>query len=230
MSRPFIKCGFVGLAVIAMSIALLFVFPSKSNIVSMPEGFINPIVAFEFAETQADIELLFGDSDFLDRSKIIKAMDMGNKLDYIYMLLYSLFLGLFSLTCAKITKQKKFYAPAGLSVVVLVADATENFYLLKITSKLGTADIAGELYALHYMTWIKWGGLALIFMLLAPYFIKNGRYGIIIAATGIISFVLAVLSFFHRSAINEIFASFVAVMFILMIIYCFIHRRAMEKS
>ena len=41
---------------------------------------------------------------------------------------------------------------------------------------------------------------------------------------GIISFILGVSAYMNRSVINEIFSLSVALMFILMIIYCFTYK------
>ncbi|MCP4669407.1 MAG: hypothetical protein GY849_23995, partial [Deltaproteobacteria bacterium] len=66
--------------------------------------------------------------------------------------------------------------------------------------------------------------IAAIFLVLLPYFIKGSAYSKMIAMMGVVTFVLALLSFIHRSVLNEIFAIAVAIMFLLMIIYCFVHK------
>jgi hypothetical protein len=218
-NKPFIKTGYLGLAVIVMSIILLFVFPSKAP--SMPEGFFTPIIAFEFIQTPEEVFQMFGGTDLIVRNKMVNAMDLGNRLDYAYMGLYSMFLLLFSTTCAKISQKPYYYFGAALAVAVLAGDAMENVQLLGITANLSTGDIATYLNLLIIYTWIKWGGVVLIFLTLSPWFFKGGLFSKIIGAIGIISFILAIAAFLNRSVVNEIFSMSVAVMFILMIIYCF---------
>ncbi len=222
MNRPFLKSGIIGLLVICMSIVLLMVFPDKAP--SMMVGFFTPIIAFEFVQTPQEALHLFGSSDSVARQEMIAAMDLGNRLDYIYMCLYSMFLLLFSLGVVKVTGKKGYFAGAVLAVMVLAGDALENVQLLGITSKIVTQDFGNELCWLHYFTWLKWGGIAVIFLALTPYFMRGRAYSKIIAIMGVVSFALAVLSFINRSVLNEIFALSVAIMFILMIIYCFTHK------
>jgi hypothetical protein len=222
MNRPFIKSGTIGLLVFVMSIILMTVFPHKAP--SMMEGFVTPIIAFEFVQTPQEVNQLFGPEDSAVRQDMIAAMDLGNRLDYIYMCLYAAFLLLFSLGVVKVTGKKGYYLGAILALVVLAGDSLENVQLLRITSKLATQNFENELRWLHYFTWLKWGGIAVIFLVLLPYFIRGRAYSKVIALVGVVSFLLAILSFIHRSFLNEIFALSVAVMFILMIIYSFVYK------
>jgi len=160
MNKPFIKIGFLGLLVIGMSIVLMIVFPSKAP--WMMDGFFTPIIAFEFVQSQSEVYQLFGLAGSPDQlsmtQSMIRAMDFGNRLDYIYMVLYASFLFFFSFVCAKNTGQRYYYAGSMLSFVILVADALENIQLLRITAKIASQDFGKELSLLHCFTWIKWGG------------------------------------------------------------------------
>ena len=222
MNKPFMKTGFLGLLVIGMSVVLLMVFPSKAP--WMMDGFFTPIIAFEFVQSQSEVCQLFGLSDSPDQLSMIKAMDFGNRLDYIYMVLYSSFLFFFSFVCAKNTGQRYYYAGSMLSFVILVADALENIQLLRITAKITSQDFGKELSLLHCFTWIKWGGITVVFLILAPYFFKGRSYSKVIAAIGISSFILSVLAYLNRSVLNELLGLSVALMFLLMIVYSFIYK------
>ena len=219
MTRPFKKAGIVGLLVIVMSVVLLCVFPSKAP--KLPDGFFTPIIAFEFIETKAEVFQMFVAIDGNVRHAMVDAMDFGNQLDYIYMCLYSLFLLLFTVKCGQVSGKKYYYIGAALAVMVLLGDAFENIQLLGITAGIDSGAFGVQLFRLHVFTWIKWGGIAAIFLVLASWFMKGGMFSKVIGLVGIVSFLLGVVSFVHRSIINEIFGLFVAVMFILMIIYCF---------
>ncbi|MFH2133275.1 MAG: hypothetical protein ABIK68_23080 [bacterium] len=223
MRKPFFKSGIIGILVIITSLMLLKVFPSQAP--RLPDGFFTPILAFEFVRTQEEVQALFGapGSDF--RAAMITAMDLGNRLDYVYMVLYAAFLFGFSMTCARITRHRQYYIAALLAILVLIGDALENVQLLGITQKLANGGFERELELLVAFTWLKWGGLALIFLILVPYFFSGGLAGKMIALVGLTAVVLAVLSFFRRSAFNELYAISVAVMFLLMIIFSLTHRR-----
>jgi len=221
-NKPFIKTGYLGLAVIMMSVLLLFVFPPK--VPSLPEGFLTPIIAFEFIQTNTEVKELFGGENITLRNEMVRAMDLGNQLDYVYMCLYSAFLLMVSVTCARLSKNKYYYAGVVLALVVLAADALENVQLLGITANLSTGNFDSQLRLLYLFTWIKWGGIALIFLTLSPWFLKGGRFSKTIGIMGIISFILGVAAYMNRSLINEIFSLSVALMFIFMIIYCFTYK------
>ncbi|MDD9301604.1 MAG: hypothetical protein HUK40_04355 [Desulfobacter sp.] len=169
MNKPFKRVGFLGVVVIGMSLFLGTVFPDKAP--WMMDGFSTPILAFEFVQSKDEVIRLFGLSNSesqpsgaqSNRSSMILAMDSGNGLDYIYMVLYASFLFFFSLVCRKITGQALYYAASLMAVVILFADAFENIQLLSITSKMSRLDFAKELTFLHWFTWIKWGGISLVF-------------------------------------------------------------------
>lgn len=221
-NKPFVKAGYLGLCVIIVSVLLLFIFPSK--VPSLPKGFITPVIAFEFIQTKAEVINMFGSEDIILRDKLVRAMDLGNRLDYLYMCLYSIFLLMISVKCAVLSKNKYYYAGAALAMVVLAADALENIQLLGITANLSNGNFDTQLQLLHWFTWIKWGGIASIFLVLAPWFLKGTRFSKIIGITGIVSFILGAMAFMNRSILNEIFSLSVALMFVLMIIYCFTYN------
>ncbi len=222
MNRPFLKAGYVGALVIVLSIILLIIFPSKAP--KLADGFFTPIIAFEFIETPAEVFQMFVSTDGTVRQTMVDAMDLGNQLDFIYMFLYSLFLLMFCLKCAEISSKKYYYIGAVIALAVLAADALENIQLLGITANLETGDFKQHIAWLHLFTWIKWGGIAAIFLVLFFWFINGGIFSKIIGITGVLSFVSGLLAFLNRSVLNEIFGLTVAVMFIMMILYCFIYK------
>jgi hypothetical protein len=222
MSRPFFKSGMIGILLIITSLTLMKVFPSQAP--KLPQGFITPILAFEFAISRQEIEDLFGEPQSEYQEFMVSAMDLGNRLDYVYMILYSSFLFGFSITCARLSRNRRYYLAALVSILVLVGDAMENIQLLGITRKLAEGEFEKELQLLFYFTWLKWGGLALIFLILLPYFFNGSLVAKLIALVGLITVVLAILAFFNRSVLNEIYAVSVAVMFLATIIYALTHK------
>ena len=201
MTKPFLKVGFLGLLVIGMGSVLMMVFPSKAP--WMMDGFFTPIIAFEFIQSPGEVYQFFGlpgSPDQLSMTQaMIKAMDLGNRLDYIFMVLYASFLFFFSFVCANITGQRHYYAASILSFVILVADAMENIQLLRITAKIIHHDFEKELFFLHWFTWIKWGGITIVFLILAPYFFKGRIYSKVIAAIGSSSFILYILALLSKN-------------------------------
>jgi hypothetical protein len=220
--RPYLVPGFIGLAVILVSVISLFVFPQTSP--GQIEGLRTPIIAFEFAETVAEINTLFGTNASAEQAEMIRKMDQGNRLDYLYMLLYSGFLFSFALLAARQSGQKWVVAGAVLAVLALVGDALENVQLLTITANLQSGEFGDALTRLHWFTWLKWGSLAGYFLLIAIWFWENGRYAKLISIIGILTFLLGLIAFGQRGLATELFALSVALMFLLMIIFCFITK------
>lgn len=217
--RPYLIPGLIGLAVIFVSVVSLMVFPQASP--GQIEGLSKPIIAFEFAETVEEIHTLFGTDGSPEQADMIRKMDQGNMFDYLYMLLYSGFLFSFALLAAKQSGQKWVYAGVVLAVLALIGDALENVQLLTITANLQSGDFADALMRLHWFTWLKWGSLALYFLVIGIWFWGNGRFGKLISVTGILTFLLGLASFIQRGPTTEPFTLAVALMFLLMIIFCF---------
>ena len=114
MTRPFRIAGLIGLGVIAMSVVLLVVNPREA--VAFPEGFVSPIVAFEFAQTVDDLRLLFGAPGSSAQQALIADFNLGNQLDFVYMLLYGAFLAAFGITAVRVSGNKLGYVAAALAV------------------------------------------------------------------------------------------------------------------
>lgn len=227
MNRPLLNVGYVGLLVILVSIVLVAVFPSQAP--RLPDGFFTPIIAFEFIETRAEVFQMFVDTSGTVRHEMVAAMNLGNRLDFIYMVLYNLFLALFCAKCAAISRKKFYYAGSVIAVAVLAADALENVQLLGITGALETRDFGCYLEWLRLFTWVKWGGICAVFLVLVFWFKNGGRFSRIIALNAILTAMAGLAAFFHRSVLNEFFSLGVVVMFLMMIIYCFVYKSHDEK-
>src|SRR5437870_5380768 len=197
MKRTFIFSGFIGITVVVMSFVLLSIFPSKAP--GMTKGFFTPIIAYEFISTPQEVYLLFGQMNSPEQKTMISAMDLGNRIDFLFMILYSSFLFTFSLICRKETGSKIFYACAAISILVMFGDLLENLQLLSITSKIGAGDFTAELYYLKIFTWLKWGGICILFALFFTYFSRGNLYSRVVGYAGIITPILGVLAFLHRS-------------------------------
>ena len=222
MQRSFFPVGLVGLAVLTLSTILIMVNPSQAG--QLPAGFSTPILAFEFASSPQEVLDLFGHQAGPNRETIVARIDLGNRIDFAYMLSYTAFLGLFAWLCWRQSRQRWFWLPLALAAVVLAADALENVQLLAITAQLATGGFEPELGRLQLFTWIKWGGIAAIFLSLIPFMRQQGVFGKIISSLAVLNAGLALAALVHRSALNEIYALSVALVFVLLIVFAFLHR------
>ena len=61
MRRPFLISGIFGIGVIIISLILMITGPRVTG--AMAEGFFTPILAFEFATSIQDVNLIFSDGN-----------------------------------------------------------------------------------------------------------------------------------------------------------------------
>jgi hypothetical protein len=217
--KPFQKIAWLGVVVILMSVLLLLVYPTRAP--WLPPGFTSPALAFEFIETPQEVRQLFGVASGPIDVVMLRAMNRGNTLDFLYMLTYTAFLGWFALKCAQLTTARWYYTDVGLAGLMLFGDGLENVQLFSITSKLASGDFTRELAVLHLCTWLKWGSLAIFFLVLVPYFFKSPRWIKIIGVLSVFPAISAVIAYFHRSVWNEILTYAIALMFVSLIVYSF---------
>ena len=209
--KPFFKIGIIGIGTIILSIILMFIFPNEVN--DLPAGFHTPILAFEFAETSADVDLIFGSKHSPLYDHIEKAMRYGNYIDFVYLIAYSMFLFLFSLKARQLNYSKFFWIPAVLAVVALVSDALENITLLSITNHLESGSYLQE-----------WFSIPLVFWFLFAHFINGSKWSILLGVVSFFPFLIGVSAFFNKGFLNEIFIISIGLVFVLLIIYSLTYK------
>ncbi|MEM9650612.1 MAG: hypothetical protein AAGA65_00860 [Actinomycetota bacterium] len=145
-----------GLATAVLGVILFLVLPGSAE---LSDGFRTPIIAFEFAQSDADLRFLSGDSD-LSRANRDK-MDQAHRWDMAFPVAYGLFLALLLVQLAR----SGFRPGRGFAVVALLAipfDIWENTILLEITDVLRNGEsAAGLLDDLQWATWLKWGAIGI---------------------------------------------------------------------
>ncbi|MCB9748526.1 MAG: hypothetical protein H6713_00825 [Myxococcales bacterium] len=230
MRRPFLRCGLVGLAAVLMGLVLLAVLPSRA--LAMPEGFNNPLVAFEFARAPAELYALFGPTPTPEGEAVAAAMDLGNKLDFVFLLLYPGFFLYLSVAAARLSGRRWLWIGAGLAVVMAVGDALENVQLLALTSAWSSgAPFEPALTRLQRFTWVKWGGIAAGFAVFAGYLLSRATEGALARVTGAACLVtsgLGLCAWLLGPAWQQIYATAVLVAFAALVAFAlaFTGRRA----
>lgn len=162
-ARLFRACARVSLVLVIASLGLLPVFPAEMG--ALPEGFQTPIIAFELARSPAEIEAMFGPPESAERAAWAEAMELGNVLDFGYLVLYGAVLTLAGRAFRRAGARWAVIAEVGGPVAAL-ADIVENVHLLRLTSALGHVD-AATVSGLVVFTWLKWGAIAASFAALA---------------------------------------------------------------
>jgi hypothetical protein len=225
--RLFLISGILGLGALVMTLVLALIGPRQVG--SLPAGFITPVMAFEFAEEADEVAQLFAPDGSM------AAMDQVNRWDFLYMTLYGLFLSAFALACAGQTGNRYFYIPAVLALLIPLADAMENVQLLAVTRMLSEDGVSPILESLspllsrlRLFTWLKWGGLAVYFLLLNPYFRGLSSRWRWVWIVGLLPALLAVVALVARGLPNELMALAIGLMFLLLTFYAW--REAPNKS
>lgn len=170
-THPFAKIGLIGIPLIGLIVIMESLYPK-----AVPNGYESFNVAFEFAKTPQQIHVLFGNFSSISFANIKHA----NYLNFGFAAFYSLFLILYAAKAAKIDRNKWLLLVIPIAVVVFLADCGGNISSLKIaniySATVAEATLLPLLKNLELYTWLKWGGLALIFFIFA--FRGNGVHTI----------------------------------------------------
>lgn len=204
----------LGLAVLIVSIVLQLLFPKEAA--WMPEDFASPIVAFEFLQTNEEVKAFFGPPT-AERTQWLDAMIVGHQVDYLYLVLYGLFLAFWGKLAVEETANKAFYFISILAVVAALSDMVENWQLVAIVEQIEQADFNTELQLLYIFTWLKWGSLALALAGTAWYLSQNGKFGKMLLIISGITLVFACLAFLKRSVNTTYFSLGIVLQFVFLI-------------
>lgn len=192
-----------------------------------PHGYSSVIVAMEFVFSPADVHAVL---DPLSTDQI-KGLDLMNKIDFGFMVLYSaLIAGIYFITQKMEEGVKYLKIGMGLAGTALFSDLFENFELLNMTSIYGTL-IPDEGYLslisnLVIFTWLKWGSLAIAMALLVPILIRRGLFSKVIAfLLSLPMGLLIVVAFVQSSSMIDKFSSAVVLGFGALAVYVIAYRK-----
>jgi hypothetical protein len=151
-----------GIATVLLGLIMLFIFPVSAE---LSAGFRTPIIAFEFAKTDADLAFISGDSASSRGNR--ERMDAGHRWDMAFPFAYA---GFVALLLLQIVARGHYWAGIGMLFALLIIpfDIKENYILLAITNALrNSASVDTLLRELHVATWLKWGALGVSIATLA---------------------------------------------------------------
>ncbi|MCA9612934.1 MAG: hypothetical protein H6722_04970 [Sandaracinus sp.] len=217
----------VGLVTLAIAIGLLFVLPTSMGV--LPEGMQTPIVAFELARSPAEIEAMFGDPGSTERAAWVAAMDLGNQIDFGFLLAYGAVLFLVSRALRRESGRTTHSLGERLAFVGPLADVFENVQLLEITSSLGT-DYRDTVGRLMLYTWIKWIAIALVMLSWAPTLLTLGRPGRIAAGTIVITALATASAVVVRGIAAEAMSLGVVLSLVCILVLAFVRARKPDEA
>jgi hypothetical protein len=202
----------LGAVLLVVTVALLVVLPGPGHAGATPPGMRTPILVFELARTRAEVEALFGPPGSLFRAELVRRMDLGNAIDFLFMPLYGGLLAVVALALGAL-HGRRYRLAAALSVFAVTCDALENAQLFAITRALG-GDYDAALARLRVFTWLKWGTLAFCMAWLGPALLRGTRLERVVGALGILVGTLAIGAYLDRALFAEAFALSVSLAFL----------------
>jgi hypothetical protein len=223
--RCWIAATAAGILTILTAVWLSTQFPSDFAVQS--PDFRDPIMAFEFAETEADVRMIFEADSTPAKAARQAAMDIGHDGDRYFLVIYSFFIIAFFTAYGKTTDQKLLYAGILIAIIAGGMDIWENAILRDLTYASGNLD--GLLAALHSVTWVKWFTLAAGAGLSAHTLYKNQHP--ILAIISLPGFLLAIPAFFDPKGYATLFADGIGLWFLAMLIASILNwRRSTQEA
>ena len=221
----------VGLTVLFISVILLVINPSSAT--GLKSGFATPIIALEFAETEAEAEALFPSGDVVARDMLASQFLLGNKIDYVFMVAYGAFLFFFSQYLARSSDNRLYLGASALAVLAPLADMVENLQIAKILKSVAGENeplLQSTINLMHTATWIKWLALALVFLIFAYHFYTSQKRSWLMAILLTLPVLLAIAAWFQPGAATELFAKSIALNFVALIIRLWRSNRSEPSS
>lgn len=145
----------IGIITLVFAAVLQQIFPQDGH--AIPPGYGPPVIAFELARSQADLVAIFGpDRDAAQMARLI-GMRSGNEQDYLFMLLYALFLmtGIWALF--RDLRHRMLVLALPLPLIAALSDGYENWLLFDIQAAYAVGGYSGSIAALAWPVWMKFG-------------------------------------------------------------------------
>jgi hypothetical protein len=146
-----------GSAVLLLSAVLLIVMPAAPVSENVP-GFQTAVVGFELASRPEHVLGILGGPTAPERAEAVRRMDLGNRIDFLYMIAYpALYAGIALLLAA----HGRLPRPVAtlllvLPVIMALGDALENHELLLLSGVTDPGAMTGALGRLRLFTLVKW--------------------------------------------------------------------------
>lgn len=187
-----------GIATLLYGLHLTQVFPQTGH--DIPPGYGPPVLAFEFAGSQADLEAIFG--FFTDPQQVTRlaAMRTGNERDYLYMLLYAGFLASGCFALWRELRLRALLAAAVLPVAAALCDAWENWLLFDIQAAFTLGDYSSAMASLPYPVAAKFLLLAATNVMIGAAAARLGRWWALFGTLAILAAIPTVMALITPAA------------------------------
>ena len=174
-----------GIATLLFGLYLGQVFPPSGH--DIAPGYGAPVLAFEFAGNQSDLEAIFGFYTDPEQVTRLAAMRTGNEQDYLYMLLYAGFLTSGCIALWRDLRHRAFLAAAALPIAAAFCDAYENWLLFDIQAAFTLGDYSPAMASLPYPVAAKFLLLGLTNVAIGVAAMQVGRWWALFGTVAILA-------------------------------------------
>lgn len=156
------RCFWSGVVTLILGALVLSVFPSEGG--NYPSGYGDPVIAFEFAQTPAQIQEAVGGN--------AAAMQRGTYADFFFIFAFGIFLVSFFHGAYKQTTLHFYKFLAAIAFIAAGADVIEDLLALRILSNI---DISAGAAWMHYFAKAKFMALGLVGLGAAVFLLRQPR-------------------------------------------------------
>ena len=187
-----------GIATLIFGLYLGQLFPQTGH--DIAPGYGAPVLAFEFAGGQSDLEAIFGFDTDPDQVTRLAAMRTGNERDYLYMLLYAGFLASGCIALWHELRSRALLAAAVLPIAAALSDAYENYLLFDIQAAFTLGDYSPAMASLPYPVAAKFLLLAATNVVIGVAATQMGRWWALFGTIAILAAIPTVMAIITPAA------------------------------
>ena len=160
-----------GTAILVLGAILTAIMPARPVGTNVP-GFQNTVVGFELSSEPAHVFGILGRPGTPERVEAVRRMDLGNRIDFLFMVAYpALYVGIALLLAAhgRVTPVVVVLL-IGAASCMTIGDALENRELFALSAATEAQAMTGALMRLRVFTLLKWyaiygaSGLAAVYI------------------------------------------------------------------
>ncbi len=207
-----------------MNAVLHRVSPSFDNYVKGELKNLSPVLKIEFTRDTTVIKQMFSFQEPEKNIKLKNEIILANSLDFIYMILYSLYMYLFVRILAKKYSHQFFFILFYLPILAFIFDFSENLLTFKILQNL-SGDFSFYLYYEWLFSITKWIIISLFFVLTIA-FVAVDFFSILFLLFSLIVLLLGIYAIFFHHKLLSLYVFLVSLDFFAALFYVvFLHIR-----
>jgi hypothetical protein len=156
------RCFWAGVLTLILGAVVLAVFPGEGG--NYPAGYGDPVIAFEFATTPAEVQAAVGNDT--------QAMRNGTYSDFFFIISFAVFMISFFHGAHKQTSLQFYKFMAAIAFIAAGADIIEDVFALRILSDI---SLSNGVAWMHYFAKAKFMALGLVGLGAAFFLLRQPR-------------------------------------------------------